>query len=44
VQSTEAIIRFNKNGEGRVVSLSILGAQEAMQYWREGEQPVRNPF
>jgi hypothetical protein len=46
VHSTEATIRFNKNGEGRVVSLSIMSptTDSAALYWREGEQPIVNPF
>ena len=41
LQSTETIIRFNKNNEGRVVSLSAMSpvAELPPQYWREGEQP-----
>jgi hypothetical protein len=46
VHSTEATIRFNKNGDGRVVSLSIMSptVDSAALYWREGEQPIVNPF
>jgi Domain of unknown function (DUF3471) len=42
LQSTETIIRFNKNNEGRVVSLSAMSpvAELSPQYWREGEQPA----
>ena len=44
VHPTEAIVRFNKK-EGRLVSLSVIGAEEELLYWREGEQPLpKNPF
>ena len=47
VGSSEAVIRFNKNREGGVVSLTYMGLSDyAPVYWREGvaQPPVKNPF
>ena len=45
LHSTESIVRFNKNREGRVVSLSIMFADVESTHWREGYQPLpKSPF
>ena len=47
LHSTEITIRFNKNREGRVVSLQVMSPVDnyAPTYWREGHQPwPKNPF